>query len=370
MKPAALTLCLAALLAVCAPAAAKTVWLCKPGLAKNPCLAPLTTTLIEADGAEGVERFRRARRPAIDCFYVYPTVSGQPSLNSDRKIEAEQRAVARQQASQFSRVCRPFAPVYRQLTLAAIQRPEGISPRGARRAYRDVRAAWREYLARHNRGRGVVLVGHSQGTYMLRELVKREIDRRPRIRRRLVSAVLIGGNVLVRKGRPAGGDFRNVPACRAPNQTGCVIAYSAFSDTPSEDAVFARATTGFPGAGGDPSRDEVLCTNPASLRGGRAALRTLFRTEPFPGLLGAVIEDPPAAATPWVGLPARFTARCRNEGGASWLHIRPVPGDPRPVMNQTLGPAWGLHLYDVNLALGDLVEVVRRQAIAHRRSLR
>jgi hypothetical protein len=370
MKRAALAACLAALLAVCPPAAAKTVWLCKPGLAKNPCLASLDTTAIEANGNTHPVNARRARRPEIDCFYVYPTVSGQRTINANRSIEAEQRAVARQQASRFSQVCRPYAPVYRQLTLAAIGRPEGIPPAGARLAYRDVRDAWREYLRRHNRGRGVVLVGHSQGTYMLRELVRREIDGRPKVRRRLVSALLIGGNVLVAKGRATGGDFENVPACRGPRQTGCVIAYSAFSDVPSADALFGRVITRFPRAGGDPAKHKVLCTNPASLDGGTGTLRPLFRTERFPGVIGAVADDPPAAPTPWAALPGRFTARCRNEGGASWLHVTPAPDDPRPTLNQTLGPAWGLHLYDVNLALGDLVELVRRQARAHRRSLR
>jgi Protein of unknown function (DUF3089) len=366
------TVCLAALLALCAaaPAVAKTVWLCKPGLAKNPCLAPLTTTLIDADGPAGVERVRRARRPKVDCFYVYPTISAQPAVNANRAIEAEQRAVARHQVSRFSQVCRPFAPVYRQLTLAAIADPAGIPVAAALRAYRDVRAAWREYLRRHNRGRGVILIGHSQGTFMLRELVRREIDRRPAVRRRIVSALLTGGNVLVRKGRDAGGDFRNVEACRSARQTGCVIAYSLFSETPSADAIFGRAETGFPGAGGDPSKVEVLCTNPAALRGGSGMLRTLFRTDRFPGALGAVAGDPPAAATPWAALRGRYTARCRNEGGASWLHVTPVPGDPRPAVSQTLGPAWGLHLYDMNLPLGDLVEVARRQASAYRRSLR
>ena len=368
-RAALATLCLAALLAVCAPASAKTVWLCKPGLAKNPCLAPLTTTLIDADGPAGVERVRRARRPRVDCFYVYPTISGQPTVNANRRIEAEQRAVARHQASRFSQVCRPYAPMYRQLTLAAIADPAGIPADAARRAYLDVRAAWREYLRRHNRGRGVVLIGHSQGTFMLRELVAREIDRRPAVRRRLVSALLIGGNVLVRKGRPDGGDFRHVEACRRPRQTGCVIAYSAFSEPPSADALFGRAETVFPGAGGDPSKTEVLCTNPASLGGGSGLLRTLFFTERFPGLLGSLSGEPPAAATPWVALPARYRARCRNEGGASWLHVTPVAGDPRPAVTPTLGPAWGLHLYDMNLPLGDLVEVVRRQAVAYRRSL-
>jgi hypothetical protein len=355
---------LALLLALCAPASAsaKTVWLCKPGLAKNPCLAPLTTTLVDADGPAGVERVRRARRPKVDCFYVYPTVSGQPTVSANREIEAEQRAVARHQLSRFAQVCRPYAPVYRQVTLAGIQNPGGIPAEAARRAYGDVRAAWRQYLRRHNRGRGVVLIGHSQGTYMLRRLIAQEIDRRPAVRRRLVSALLIGGNVLVRKGRPDGGDFRNVEACSRPRQTGCVIAYSLFSEPPSADAIFGRAETGFPGAGGDPSKVEVLCTNPAALGGGSGVLRTLFRTDRFPGVLGTLAGDPPAAATPWVALRARYRARCRSEGGASWLHVTPIPGDPRPAVTQTLGPAWGLHLYDMNLPLGDLVEVVRRQA--------
>jgi Protein of unknown function (DUF3089) len=368
MTARALVLALAALLVLSAPASARTVWLCKPGLAKNPCAAPLDTTVFGADGETRTEQVRRARRPEIDCFYVYPTVSGQPTVNANRTIEAAQRAVARQQASRFSRVCRPFAPMYRQLTLAAIQRPE-IPRQAARRAYLDVRDAWRDYLARHNRGRGVVLIGHSQGTYMLRELIRREIDRKPAVRRRLVSALLIGGNVLVRKGRAPGGDFTGVPPCRSAGQTGCVVAYSAFSDVPSPDARFGRSLTAFPGAGGNPATSEVLCTNPAALGGGPARLDTVFRTERFPGVLGALIGDPPAAPTPWAALPNRFRARCRNEGGASWLHVTPLPGDPRPaVVSQSLGPGWGLHLYDVNLALGDLVELVRRQARAHRRS--
>jgi hypothetical protein len=59
-------------------------------------------------------------------------------------------------------------------------------------AYGDVRDAWRTYLRKFNRGRGVVLIGHTQGTFMLRELVKREIDRKPAARRRLISGLLLG----------------------------------------------------------------------------------------------------------------------------------------------------------------------------------
>ena len=39
-------------------------------------------------------------------------------------------------------------------------------------AYADVAEAWHTYLKRFNHGRGVVLIGHSQGTFVLRRLVR------------------------------------------------------------------------------------------------------------------------------------------------------------------------------------------------------
>ena len=346
-------------------AAAKTVWLCKPGLSANPCGRSLTTTVVGADGAQRTERASRARKPKIDCFYVYPTVSGQYRINATKTAEPEQKAVAEQQAARFSQTCRVFAPVYRQLTLRAIGGE--IPASAAAKAYGDVRSAWRDYLRNYNRGRGVVLIGHSQGTYLLRQLARDVIDRRPSVRRRLVSALLLGGNVLVKKGRDSGGDFRHIPACRAVRQTGCVIGYSTFYGTPPVDSRFGRANDRF-GPLADPATEEVLCTNPAALRGGSAELDPYFATTPFPGPLGAVTDRPPASvSTRWVSVPGLYRARCRREGSAVWLGVTPTAGDSRPLVSERIGPAWGLHLYDVNLPLGNLVGVVRRQAKAYLR---
>ena len=44
-------------------------------------------------------------------------------------------------------------------------------------AYRDVLAAWRNYLATSNQGRPFVLIGHSQGSLMLQMLIAREIEK-------------------------------------------------------------------------------------------------------------------------------------------------------------------------------------------------
>ena len=198
-------------------AGAKTLWLCKPGLANDVCTPSLKTTKFSPTGKRlGVSNVRRVRRPKFDCFYVYPTVSDVPGNTAPLRVDPEQRSIALYQAARYSRDCRVYAPIYRQATIAGIF--GGATTQDRERAYRDVRAAWRDYLKKHNKGRGVVLIGHSQGTFVLRELIKREIDPKPRERKRLISAVLLGGNVLVAKGKDRGGDFKRLRACRSSRQ--------------------------------------------------------------------------------------------------------------------------------------------------------
>src|SRR5579859_6871466 len=57
--------------------AAGIEWLCRPGQADDPCVSDLTATAVLASGASRVERASVAAHPPVDCFYVYPTVSGQ-----------------------------------------------------------------------------------------------------------------------------------------------------------------------------------------------------------------------------------------------------------------------------------------------------
>ena len=61
------------------------------------------------------------------------------------------------------------------------------------------------FLRRIGSHRGFVLIGHSQGSFHLERLIRRRIDDKPALRRRLVSAVLLGGDVTVRKGSDRGG---------------------------------------------------------------------------------------------------------------------------------------------------------------------
>jgi hypothetical protein len=213
-------------------------------------------------------------------------------------------------------------------------------------------------MAHYNQGRGVVLIGHSQGAMMLTRLLASEIDPNPSALIYVVSALLMGGNVLVPLGKDVGGDFQNIPACRSADQTGCVVAYSSFDQPPPADAMFGRAGVGPVRGQQDASKVEVLCVNPASLSGGTGSLKPYFPTTPSPGRIGT--------SMPWLSYPGLYTAHCESSGGANWLQVdtTSVAGDQRPVVSQVLGPTWGLHHYDVGIALGNLVDLVRQEAAA------
>ena len=358
--------------AVAAPAVAKAdvVWLCKPGEEPNPCRESLETTVYEADGSSRVENPPLPEAPPIDCFYVYPTVSNQPTTNATKDRAPEVVAIARYQAARFSLQCRVFAPVYRQLTVASIF--TGTTEQrsaGGQMAYGDVREAWREYLARDNSGRGVVLIGHSQGVRMLRQLIREEIDRNDTVRSRLVSALLLGGNVLVRKGRRDGGDFQKIPACADPRETGCAIAYSTFNEPPPDNSRFGRSPARDTSGAGFPAGPdyEVLCSNPASLAANtRTPLTTYFPSEPYPpgfiaaGIIGLFGGPPPSAPTPWLQPADRYRGRCETQAGANVLMIEGIGAARR--LNPSPDETWGLHLADVNIALGELVGLVGSQA--------
>jgi hypothetical protein len=345
------------------------VWLCRPGLARNPCESSETATVVSATGATTQETTAPAADPKVDCFYVYPTVSDQKTTIANLHVDPEEQAIAVTQASRFSHICRVYAPMYRQATLAAIQGT--ASPSTGKKlsidvGYQDVLAAWNDYLAHDNHGRGVVFLGHSQGSGVLIQLLRTQVDPNPTERRLVVSAVILGGNVTVKTGSDTGGDLQNIPACRSFTQTGCVVAYSSFLDPPPANTLFGRPGAGLRAGQKQGADLQVLCVNPAAPAGGSAAVTSYFTTTKFPGLIGTVGGAVPTAPTPWVSYPGRYTVKCTSAGGANWLQVTPAAGDSRPAVAQTLGPTWGLHLDDFNITLGNLVSLVGQEAAAFR----
>ena len=320
--------------ATTAPAASGPVWLCRPGLANDPCTANLAATVEPGPSpisSTTVQPNPPPTTPAIDCFYVYPTVSAQADHQRQPALDFRPKPVAEAQASPFAPHCRIFAPMYRQLTLGALEQPgggpgirvvggAGLQRRAGRLAY---------YLAHDNAGRGVVFIGHSQGSSMLIRLLRSQVDPSPAERRLLVSAIILGGNVEVPVGQGVGGSFQNIPACNSTSATGCVVAYSSFSQTPPANSLFARAGTGVSLVSGQPpgpSRAfQVLCVNPTSL----SSPATPGPLEPyFPTSTAAAAGKP---STPWVTYPNLYTAQCAYQDGASWLQVTDVAptGDTR-----------------------------------------
>jgi hypothetical protein len=347
-------------------ASAETTWLCKPGLAKNPCESNLTSTVQFGDGSSFVLKAQPAPSAPIDCFYVYPTVSSQFTENANLEVGPEETQIAIDQASRFSQTCKVYAPIYPQLTIPAINTPGGVTPEGSAKAYIGVLTAFEEYLALYNHGRGFVLIGHSQGALVLEQLIKEQIDTNPTLRKKLVSALLLGGNVLVPKGKTVGGTFQTVPACQFSLQTHCVVAYSSFLNEPPEGANFGRVGSPLVGATEEQIKnDEVLCVNPSLIVQGNFAgpLVREESTSPFPGLLGSFVKAP-SAPTPWVTWPGQYTGQCKRANGATWLQLTNVgpSGDPREAIAEVLGPLWGTHLEDVNVALGNLVGLTAAEA--------
>jgi len=352
---------------------AETTWLCKPGLVADPCESNEEATVEQGDGTNSVEPAPPAANPPIDCFYVYPTVSSELTVNANLVAGPEEKQIAIDQASRFSPTCKVYAPVYPQLTLLAITTAGDVTPAASEKAYIGVLSAFQEYLAKYNDGRGFVLIGHSQGALLLKQLIKEQIDPNPTLRKQMVSALLMGGNVLVPKGATEGGDFQNVPACQTGGQTHCVVAYSSFLKEPPEGADFGRVTSPLLGATTPEqlANDEVLCVNPALLSqdGSAGPLQRYESTTPFPGFLGLLGDiRSPKAPTPWVSMPGQYTGQCKQVNGASWLQLTDVGGteDKREQVAEVLGPLWGTHLEDVNVALGNLVGMTALQAATYK----
>jgi hypothetical protein len=338
-------------------------WLCRPG-ASDLCATPVVATIVKSGGAHGTRVFKPNPAAPIDCFYVYPTVSEERAGNSGMTSgPGEKRAVAQQFAA-FASVCRPFAPIYRQVTIAGVEavlRHEPL-PVDFKLPYEDVRAAWRHYLAHDNDGRGVVLIGHSQGARILARLIAHEIEGKPE-QRLLAGALILGFDVEVPEGKDVGGTFRTIPLCRAARQSGCVVAYETFpaNSPPPDDSRFTRPET--PGM-------EIACTDPATLAGGR--LDPILAAQS--NLLGESPVDPGWAAfvkpldTPFVSLPGIASGHCAGGPKASHLSVSinaplapgawppTLPGDL--VVDGRFLKSWGWHLIDVNVAMGNLIDFV------------
>lgn len=361
-------------------------WLCHPGLSpdKNICSQSLTVRSVAADGTSTVLPHSVAPNAPVDCFYVYPTVSIEPLTNSDAWPGKNESLVTLSQAGRYGTVCRVFAPVYRQRTLTLLiistlvgsWLPIDLTSAAEKMAYDDVKAAFSNYLKYQNKGRGFILVGHSQGAATLRHLLVEEIEPQPALHARLIAAHLMGSTIEVPLYADVGGTFARTPVCRRPNQTACVIAFSSYREGDPYLAAPRYGQAKTPG-------NRALCVNPAALRGGEVlidpvmpnVLPPVFKAMLIPRGSGGPYADLKANRAelnpePFFAVPGQIRGECVvDAAGSHYLRIR-IAADMKDQRADDYpaefygGNGWGMHLADMWLVQGDLVRVAKAQSAA------
>ena len=336
----------------------KENWLCRPDIEDefNVCQRDLSTTIVFADGTRQLEESPVAENQPIDCFYVYPTSSGDVSDNSDLIADAE-IFLTNIQAARYRTVCKMYAPLYRQITIAALFSDKYYDPVISGVAYADVLDAFKFYVA-NAKGRGFILIGHSQGSTHLIRLIREEIEPDAYLGSRMIAAHLIGMSVELPNDAEVGASFEDTPPCTFDEETNCFVNYVSFRDTAPPvpgQGFFDFGYTNSPDT-------RAACTHPVYLGGGRQELDAIFSPMQLQPYTDPALNE--TITTPFVKLPGLFEGECIEDDGKGYfaITINGDPDDPRVDDVEDFLPGWGLHLLDVGLVQGDLVRLAQKQA--------
>jgi len=296
----------------------KALWVARPDRADSPGLwLP-----------SGVEAERQAR---ASVFFIHPTSYLQSShWNAPLDDEESQwRATlfVRSQASVFNAVADIWAPKYRQATFGAFLTTKAEAGKALDFAYRDVAAAFDQFLLEAPADRPIILAAHSQGSLHLTRLLAERVAGRP-VAKRIAAAYVIGWPVSVPADLPSLG----LPACERRDQAGCILAWQSFAEPADPKLITdvydkSSGPTGIPRAG-----SPMLCTNPLTGgRGGEApAAANLGTLVPNAELTEGKLRTP--------GVPARCDVR-------GFLLI----GEDKPELGPYVLPRNNYHVYDYAL---------------------
>jgi hypothetical protein len=342
------------------------LWACRPDQGeRNDCLRNIDATEVLKDGTlQYVRRGEPAENPEFDCFYVYPTVLlyDAPQQTDFTDITIVYGPLLTQ-AAPFNGICKVYAPLYRQVGLG-----EGAVPlpgSDAALALQDVRDAFKYYMDNLNHGRNFVLIGHSQGARMLIEMMKEDVDGVTAVQDKLISALLVGMNILVPEGKTVGGTFQHIPTCTSEKMTGCVVGYLTHAKEAPPPATSRFGVTTEEG-------QEVVCVNPALLSGNTGNFKGSYFNVEASNEVFAPDEPnlPEGITTPFVLYRDIISGECTKTENAHYLAIswtptaddqRTMPGY-RSAYIESIG--MGLHIYEYHMLMEDLVTMFQMQAAA------
>ena len=212
-------------------------------------------------------------RATAAIFFIHPTsfitVSQSASWNAsltDKETNDRARIFVRGQSTPFSAAGEIWAPRYRQANFASFltNKIEGVKALDA--AYADVAAALDYFIKALPKDQPVILVGHSQGALHLSRLIRERIAGTP-FAKRVVAAYIIGWPISTVTDLDAMG----MPACSAPDETGCLLSWASFAE-PADPSSVVGAYDKTIGFNGQPRKDTpILCTNPLTGMAGGGA---------------------------------------------------------------------------------------------------
>jgi hypothetical protein len=164
---------------------------------------------------------------SIDVFYCYPTlIAGKddkrwnvPIEDSLQRERVIQEAI-KFQASAWSMAGNVYVPYYRQAHLRSYYELENGGREALLLAYSDVRDAFSYYLEHYNKGKGIILAGHSQGSTHLSFILRDFFDGKD-LQRQLVAAYIPGIGI-------DSNSYATIPLLKQPAATGGFLAWNTF----------------------------------------------------------------------------------------------------------------------------------------------
>lgn len=236
------------------------LWIARPDIADNP-------SLWLPQGVQPAEGEKRA-----SVFFIHPTsFLERDAWNAPLDHQESQWRAAlfvRSQASAFNHVGRVWAPKYRQATFGAFLTDQDNARRALDFAYRDVLAAYEEFLRQAPADSPIILAAHSQGSLHLLRLLRERLRDAPE-KDRIVAAYVVGWPISTTVDLPA----LPLPACERAGQAGCVLSWMSFAE-PADPAMIVETWEATPGLTGQPrAGTPMVCTNPLTGNAGDSAPR-------------------------------------------------------------------------------------------------
>ena len=287
--------------------------------------------------------------PPVDAavFFVHPTsYLNKQHWNAPLDDPAARRIaiiVVRAFGSVFNAAPDVWAPRYRQATFGSFVSDAPQAKQAHDLAYADVAEAFDAFVAAQPTSRPIVLAGHSQGSLILKRLLTEKVAGTP-LAQRIAAAYVVGWVVDTRRDLPKMG----LPACTAPDQSGCVISFLSFADQ-ADTAMMREAYERF-SANGASAAPSYLCSNP--LTGG------IGGSAPASANAGAIIPDLKFEKARLA--PALVGAACAADGS-----LRIGAG---PQIGPLVLPGGNYHVYDYALYWLPLRQDFARRVAAWHRS--